>query len=169
MIKSFQKMYINLTFVLLSVALVVKFFAILTTGFDFFGDEAQYWIWSQNLDFGYYSKPPLLAWIIGVFSFLFGNAFEVLKIIPISLYILSSIVVGFISQELYNNKKLALLSGATFYLLPAVSVSSFLISTDVVLILFWSLSLLFLIKVRKNPKIIAPNPLFTRNFLLNER
>ena len=147
-------MYINLTFALLSVALVVKIFAILTTGFDFFGDEAQYWIWSQNLDFGYYSKPPLLAWIIGVFSFLFGNAFEVLKIIPISLYVLSSIVVGFISQELYNNKKLALLSGATFYLLPAVSVSSFLISTDVVLILFWSLSLLFLIKVRKNPKII---------------
>ena len=27
-------------------------------------DEAQYWRWSRTLDFGYYSKPPLIAWVI---------------------------------------------------------------------------------------------------------
>jgi 4-amino-4-deoxy-L-arabinose transferase-like glycosyltransferase len=137
-----------------AIAFLVKFFAIVNTNFDLFGDEAQYWIWSQNLNFGYYSKPPLLAWVIGSFTFLFGDSFEMLKIIPISTYVLSSYVIYLISLELYNNKKLAILSGGTFYLLPAVSVSSFLISTDVILILFWSLSLLFLIKIRKNPKII---------------
>ena len=147
-------MYIKFSLSLATIALLVKFFAIINTNFDLFGDEAQYWIWSQNLDFGYYSKPPLLAWVIGSFSFLFGNSFEVLKIIPMSAYVLSSFVIYLISLELYNNKKLAILSGGTFYLLPAVSVSSFLISTDVILILFWSLSLLFLIKIRKNPKII---------------
>ena len=145
-------MYIKFTFALIATALLIKFIAILSTNFDLFGDEAQYWMWSQNLDFGYYSKPPLLAWVIGGFSFMFGNAFEVLKIIPVSAYVLSSFIVYLISQELYNNKKLAVVSGGTFYLLPAVSVSSFLISTDVILILFWSLSLLFLIKIRKNPK-----------------
>jgi len=153
-VKNSQIMHIKFSFTLVALALLIKFFAILSTDFDLFGDEAQYWIWSQNLDFGYYSKPPLLAWVIGGFSFLFGNSFEAIKIIPVSAYVLSSAVVYSIAQELYNNKKLALISGATFYLLPAVSVSSFLISTDVILILFWSLSLLFLIKVRKNPKII---------------
>ena len=147
-------MYIKFSFILVVLALLIKLFAILSTNFDLFGDEAQYWIWSQNLDLGYYSKPPLLAWVIGSFSYLFGSTFHILKIIPIGAYILSSFVICLISQELYNNKKLALLSGVTFYLLPAVSVSSFLISTDVILILFWSLSLLFLIKIRKNPKII---------------
>ena len=29
-------------------------------------DEAQYWLWSQSPDFGYFTKPPLIAWIIGV-------------------------------------------------------------------------------------------------------
>ena len=29
-------------------------------------DEAQYWHWSQNLDFGYFTKPPLIAWTIGL-------------------------------------------------------------------------------------------------------
>ena len=147
-------MYLRFLLAIATLALLIKLFAILSTGFDLFGDEAQYWIWSQSLDLGYYSKPPLLAWIIGGFSFLFGSSFQVLKIIPISAYIISSLVVYLISKELYNNKKLAFLSAVTFYLLPAVSVSSFLISTDVVLILFWSLSLLFLIKVRKNPRII---------------
>ena len=147
-------MHIKHTCVLLGIALLVKFFAILYTGFDLFGDEAQYWIWSQNLDLGYYSKPPLLAWVIGSFSYLFGSSFEVLKIIPIGAYVLSSFVVCLISQELYDNKQLSFFSGATFYLLPAVSLSSFLISTDVILILFWSLSLLFLLRIRKNPKII---------------
>ena len=30
---------------------------------DLFVDEAQYWLWGQNLDFGYYSKPPMIAWV----------------------------------------------------------------------------------------------------------
>ena len=31
---------------------------------DLYMDEAQYWAWSRELAFGYFSKPPLLAWII---------------------------------------------------------------------------------------------------------
>jgi hypothetical protein len=31
---------------------------------DMFFDEAQYWAWSREPAFGYFSKPPLLAWII---------------------------------------------------------------------------------------------------------
>ena len=31
-------------------------------------DEAQYWYWSQHPAFGYFSKPPLIAWAIGGFN-----------------------------------------------------------------------------------------------------
>ena len=31
---------------------------------ELFFDEAQYWFWSRELAFGYYSKPPLIGWII---------------------------------------------------------------------------------------------------------
>ena len=44
------------------------------------GDEAQYWAWSRKIDFGYYSKPPLLPWIIFLITSLFGSSFFVLKI-----------------------------------------------------------------------------------------
>ena len=35
-----------------------------TNGVNLFFDEAQYWNWAKNLDFGYYSKPPFIAWAI---------------------------------------------------------------------------------------------------------
>jgi len=51
----------------LFIILAVTLWRIVTLHFDttdFFVDEAQYWFWSQNLDFGYYSKPPMIAWFI---------------------------------------------------------------------------------------------------------
>ncbi len=36
-------------------------------------DEAQYWEWSQKLDWGYYSKGPLVAWLIALSEFIFGH------------------------------------------------------------------------------------------------
>ena len=144
-------MYIRGTFIILFVSLLVKLIAINLTNFDLFGDEAQYWIWSQSLDFGYYSKPPFVAWIISLFTFFLGNSFLTIKIIPIIFYIISGYVIYLLSLELFNNKNQAALTAASFYLMPAVSFSSFLLSTDVFLIFFWSLSLLFFLKSIKNP------------------
>ncbi len=36
-------------------------------------DEAQYWTWSQHLDWGYYSKPPGIAWQIWLTTSLLGD------------------------------------------------------------------------------------------------
>src|SRR5690242_21937911 len=41
---------------------------------DLFPDEAQYWVWSQQLALGYYSKPPLVAWLIAATTWLFGDS-----------------------------------------------------------------------------------------------
>lgn len=36
-------------------------------------DEAQYWTWSKQLDWGYFSKPPAIAWQIFLTTALFGD------------------------------------------------------------------------------------------------
>lgn len=36
-------------------------------------DEAQYWEWSRVPDWGYYSKGPLVAWLIALSEYLFGH------------------------------------------------------------------------------------------------
>ncbi len=37
-------------------------------------DEAYYWDWSRQLDWGYYSKPPMIAWIAALTTQLGGNS-----------------------------------------------------------------------------------------------
>jgi len=131
--------------------LIFKIVSIALTDFDLFGDEAQYWLWSKNLDFGYYSKPPLLSWTIALVCSFFGNSIFVIKMISITIYCLTSYIIFLISKKLLNNNKLAFLSAVTFFLMPAVSISSFIVSTDILLILFWSLALLQILIIKEKP------------------
>jgi 4-amino-4-deoxy-L-arabinose transferase-like glycosyltransferase len=89
---------------LLFSGLIIKILAISLTNFNLFGDEAQYWVWSQNLDIGYYSKPPLIAWFLSVFVFFLGDGFVSLKLFSIFFYIFSTILIYFLSYELFKNK-----------------------------------------------------------------
>ena len=42
-------------------------------GLDMHFDEAQYWDWSRRLDLGYYSKGPLVPWLIAASEAMFGH------------------------------------------------------------------------------------------------
>ena len=138
---------------LVSLSIIIKVIAIHYTAFDLFGDEAQYWLWSINPDLGYYSKPPLLAWFIKLHTLIFGNSFAALKYFPLIFYFFTSYVIYLLSYELYQKKEIAVISSVSFYLLPSVSISSFLISTDVLLLFLCSSLLLILLKIRKKPNI----------------
>ncbi|MDX1656806.1 MAG: glycosyltransferase family 39 protein, partial [Candidatus Competibacteraceae bacterium] len=42
-------------------------------GLELHFDEAQYWEWSQRLDWSYYSKGPWVAWLIALSTGLLGH------------------------------------------------------------------------------------------------
>ena len=129
--------------------IVFKIIAIIFTEFSLYGDEAQYWLWSQSLDLGYYSKPPLLAWFLGGYSILFGDSFVSLKIFPIVVYFFISYAIYKLCLNLSFDNKNAKLCALSFFVIPAASLSSFLISTDLLLLLFWVISMVLLLKVIK--------------------
>ena len=129
--------------------IVFKIVAIYFTEFSLYGDEAQYWLWSQTLDLGYYSKPPLLAWFLGGYSILFGDSFVSLKIFPIVIYFFISYATYKLCLNLSFDNKNAKLCALSFLIIPAASLSSFLISTDLLLLLFWAISMVLLLKVIK--------------------
>ncbi len=126
---------------------LLKIVALNFTTFNLFGDEAQYWLWSKDIDFGYFSKPPFLSWIIRVYTEILGSSFFSLKLLPSLVYLLIawSIYILLINSGL--NKKDSLAGCLIFLFIPAVSFSSFIISTDLFLLLFWTLSLNQLIKI----------------------
>src|SRR4029453_13289591 len=46
----------------LGALLALRIAAIYAAKIDLVLDEAQYWTWSRELSFGYFSKPPMIAW-----------------------------------------------------------------------------------------------------------
>lgn len=113
-------------------------------GISLFSDEAQYWTWAQQPDWGYYSKPPAIAWLIWLTTHLAGSEAEwALKLGPLLVYPLTAMGVYALGRRLHDaetGRDAALL----FLLMPALSMSSALITTDVPLLLFWTAALWFL-------------------------
>lgn len=50
---------------------------LVSTGFELAHDEAYYWLYSQNLAWGYFDHPPLVGVVIKLFSFLPHSEFSV--------------------------------------------------------------------------------------------
>jgi 4-amino-4-deoxy-L-arabinose transferase-like glycosyltransferase len=107
---------------------------------ELYGDEAQYWTWAQALDLGYFSKPPLIAWIIAGTTGLFGDgAFGVRAAAPLC-HAVAALFIGLAGRELAG-PRIGGLSMLAYATLPAVSFSSLIISTDAPLMACWAAAL----------------------------
>ncbi|MGB9647798.1 MAG: glycosyltransferase family 39 protein [Stellaceae bacterium] len=114
---------------------------------DLFPDEAQYWVWSQQLALGYYSKPPLVAWLIAVTTGVFGDSEFAVRLSAPLLHGGAAMFVYGIGARLYD-QRIGFWSALTYASLPGVSVSAFIISTDAPLMLFWAATLYAFIRAR---------------------
>ena len=109
-------------------------------GVDLYVDEAQYWTWAQKLDWGYYSKPPVIAGLIALTSAACGDTPFCVKSGALLLYPLVTLLIWGVARRLFD-ARIAFWSALAFLLLPGVSLSSLIISTDVPFFLFWVLAL----------------------------
>ncbi|MFZ5485025.1 MAG: glycosyltransferase family 39 protein [Pseudomonadota bacterium] len=117
-------------------------------GMELYADEAQYWTWSLAPDWGYYSKPPMVAWAIWLGSHLFGEGELGVRAVSVAVYPVTAWLLFLLARRLFAGdpraERIAFWSGLAYATLPMVSMGAWLITTDAFLILFWSLSLLAL-------------------------
>ena len=111
-------------------------------------DEAQYWFWAQHPAFGYYSKPPLVAWLIAVTTGLFGDGEFGVRLAGPLLHAIAAGFVFAIAARLYN-RRAGFWSALAYASLPGVSLSSFIISTDAALLPCWAAALYAFIRARE--------------------
>ncbi|MFZ1343503.1 ArnT family glycosyltransferase [Thiothrix eikelboomii] len=136
-------------FVLLCIVLGLTAYragVVLTNGLPLYVDEAQYWFWAQNLAWGYYSKPPMIAAVIAATTAVCGDAEPCVRAGSLIFYPLSTFILFFLTRRLFDEKT-AFIAGLIFITLPAVGLSSLLISTDVLLFFFWTLALFAFVRV----------------------
>ncbi len=136
---------------ILGVLTIVRIVALQFSVVDLFYDEAQYWAWSQELAAGYFSKPPLLAWIIAGSNAVCGTGEACVRVASPLIYFATCIGIYALASELYG-ARVAGWSALTFALGTGLAFSARIISTDVPLIFFWTVALLACVKLLKTPE-----------------
>ena len=109
-------------------------------GLNAYVDEAYYWGWSQALDWGYYSKPPMIAGLIATSGWLFGDHLIALKAPSLILYPATALVVEQLGRRMFGDR-IGFWSGLAFLTMPLVSILGLFVSTDAPLLFFWALGM----------------------------
>lgn len=101
------------------------------------GDEAQYWSWSRELAWGYFSKPPLVAWAAAATTALFGNEEWAVRLSTPFAHMGAAFFLMAAAGRRWGEEAAAW-TGLLYITMPAVWLSSAVLSTDAFLILLWS-------------------------------
>lgn len=109
-------------------------------GFTLYIDEAYYWLWSRELAWGYFSKPPMIAAIIAFTTGLCGDSPSCVRVGALFLHPVTALLLYATGRHLFNPAT-GFWAALIYLTMPAMAMSSLVISTDVALMLFWSAAL----------------------------
>lgn len=126
---------------LTAVLLAWRFWVLSQLGITLYIDEAQYWTWAQQLDWGYFSKPPGVAALIWLSTALFGDGLLGVKALAMLCYPAAAAACWAIARRLYDERT-AFWSAVAVLTLPMFAWLGLFVSTDALLTLFWALALL---------------------------
>jgi hypothetical protein len=107
-------------------------------------DEAYYWVWSENLSWGYFDHPPLIALLIKIGYLMFKNEFGV-RVMIIFLSTISILIV----YKMLEQKNLVLFSLLIFSNL-LLNAGGFIAVPDIALVFSSALYFYFLKNYLKN-------------------
>ena len=138
----------RIVFVMITGLLVLRLMVVLVSPLELYADEAQYWRWGTTLDWGYYSKPPMIAWVIHLTTAIFGDSEAAIRLAAPLLHTLAALFVWRLAKQMFDSQA-ALISVAAYLLMPGIILSSTVISTDGVLFPFWCIALYLFWQLRE--------------------
>jgi len=126
----------------LAIALIgVRAWLTRAAGVELHYDEAQYWEWSQQLDWSYYSKGPLVAWLIALSETLFGHGVWQVRLPAwIAHGALLAVVFRF-ALDVWGNRTAAWWAVIITLLTPIYFTLGLVMTTDIWLFLCWTVGL----------------------------
>ncbi len=124
-------------------ALTLPLNALLTwaAGLELHFDEAQYWEWSQRLDWGYYSKGPLIAWLIAAGDALPGEGEWQVRLPGWIAHAATLVAIFLFARQVWNSERAGWWAFALLALTPLYLILSLAMTTDNLMLLFWTLAL----------------------------
>ncbi len=105
--------------------------------------DAYYDFYAQHIDLSYYDHPPLIAYILRLFTTLFGKKVIVLKLADFTITLFTIIAFYKLAGKFLSRNKTQMATALLISTLM-VSILSLISTPDVPLMLCWAISLIFL-------------------------
>ncbi len=137
----------------LAVLTIVRIFYVLRGPLDLSPDEAHYWEWARRLDLSYYSKGPVIAYLIAAGTWLFGDTVWGVRCFAPLFSLLGSIVLYSLVVRMYapldgehassptRARDIALGAALLVQILPMFAPFGILLTIDSPFLFFWILAL----------------------------
>jgi len=110
-------------------------------GLDLSPDEAHYWEWSRRLDLSYYSKGPLIAYLIAGLTLVFGTSAFAIRLGAVGLSLLGAWALYRLGRDLFGRPEPGALAVVGLQLTPLVWAGSLITTIDPPFIVLWTLGL----------------------------
>lgn len=129
--------HIRAVWLIVGLLTIVRVVGLLVTPVELHGDEAQYWSWSRHFAWGYFSKPPLVAWAAAATTAIFGDAEWAIRLATPFTHLIATLFVMATAQRRWGAEA-ACWAGLLYITMPAVWLSSAVLSTDAFLLMLWA-------------------------------
>ena len=105
---------------------------------DLAPDEAHYWEWSRRLDWSYYSKGPMVAYLIALSTRLGGSTEFFVRLPAVFLALGTQMIIYSLTRALFMSERAAFLALLIAACMPLFSAGSVLMTIDAPLMFFWA-------------------------------
>jgi hypothetical protein len=121
-------------------------FLLVGCDWDFSGDEAEFWEWSRRLDWSYFARGPLIAWLIrlandtlgGLSLWLTGSLMFALRLPAVVLGALTAWGVFRLGSLATGSQRSALLAVLLLPAIPVLAIGGVLMTCDTPLVCCWT-------------------------------
>jgi len=110
---------------------------------DLVGDEAYYWDWGRHPAWGYFSKPPLIAWLMALATRLGGDTVLAIRTAALLFGTGTLVLAHRLARDLYG-PQIACWAVAAMAFTPGNAGANIIFTIDAPLLFFWCASLLCL-------------------------
>ena len=118
--------------------------------FQIGGDEAYYWDWGRRPDWCYYSKPPLIGWLMALLRVTFGYQWWSVRLAALLLGTCSMAMMFALGRRAYDART-GFFAALMLLCTPASALGNFIFTIDSPLVLCWTAALFLFWRAVEEP------------------
>ncbi len=106
-------------------------------------DEAYYWTWSRHLQWGYYDHPPMVGFLIWIFTSIAGQGEFGVRLGWVAIGTLLTAIIYSLGRSIFGSAKAGFYSALLMNIILLTSTGAIIVTPDGPQALFWVLGVFF--------------------------